>query len=155
MCLWDWREFAGREALTPQHTALLPGLLHWFSEAAFLYTEYYVSDDKVPPWPVWWPKAYSKPPQPSQSITLAVPTSCHWPHRTSRQCTGSVPFPSLPTHLLKLACCFADWEFPVCKDEQALLERFLLSGYSKKTDSINHQQSNPRSIPVNPDCELQ
>lgn len=57
-------------------------------------------------------------------------------------------FTALPPYLLKSACCFANLEFPVCEDEQALLERFLLSGCSKKTESVNHQLSSPRKFPI-------
>lgn len=159
MCLWDRREFPGWEDLEPQYTVLLPGLLHWFSNAAFLYTEYYVSDDKVPPWSVWRPKEWGlQLTTPTKSIHhfVAFLISCHCPHCSGWCCggTGSVHFTALPAYLLKLACYFANWEFLVCRDEQALLERFLLSGYSKKMESINHQQSYPRRIPINPDWEL-
>lgn len=135
---------------------LLPGLLHCFSRAAFLHTEYCASDDKVSPCSVRWPEEWGSQQTTltKQSITLAVLISCHWPHCISC-CSGGTGSVHPVAHLLKLACCFANWEFPVYKDEQALLERFLLFGYSKKMESINHQQSNPKRIPVNPDCELQ
>lgn len=152
MCLRDWREFPGWEDLTPQYIVLLPGLLHWFSKAAFLYTEYYVSDDKVPPQSVWWLKEWCLQPATESVTPHGFLISCHWAHCTSWCCWGSVSvhFTALPAYLLKSACCFANWEFLVCEDEQALLERFLLSGYSKKTERINHQQSNPRRIPIKP-----
>lgn len=134
---------------------LLPGLLQWFSRAAFFHTEYCVSDDKVSPCSVWWPeewglqqttpaKAIHHPGFPYQLPLASLHKLVFWRHRLHPV-----------AHLLKSACCFANWEFPVDKDEQALLERFLLFGYSKKMESINHKQSNPRRIPVNSDCELQ
>lgn len=155
-CLWDQREFPGWEDLTPQYTSCCQvsstgsaGLHSSTVSIMFRMIKCLqnLRDGQRS-------EAHSKPLQPRQSITLAFLISCHWPPCTSwcSEGTGSV---HPVAHLLKSACCFANWEFPVYKDEQALLERFLLFDYSKKMESINHQQSNPRRIPVNPDCELQ
>lgn len=128
------------------HATVHSAVLHWFSTTAFLYTEYYVSDDKMPSQSVGCLQKTTTVKSVHKVLQLslsAFPISCH-------RAGVAVHFTALPPYLLKSACCFANLEFPVCEDEQALLERFLLSGYSKKRESVNHQQSSPRKFPIKP-----
>lgn len=155
-CLWEQREFPGWGDLTPQHrsccqvSSTASAGLH----SSTLSIVFQMIKCLHALCGGQRSEAHSNPLQPRQSITLVLLISSHWP-RCICWCSGGTGSVHTTAHLLKSACCFANWEFPVYKDEQALLERFLLFGYSKKMESINHQQSNLRRIPVNPDCELQ
>lgn len=62
---------------------------------------------------------------------------------------------SFPAYLWKSACCFVSWVFQDCKDVQALLEKFLLSGCSGGTDKIDQQLKPLRGLPVKTERHFQ